>query len=1101
MPSRVPATVNLLQSSGSVPDDARLNLVFGLPLRNKDALASLIQEIYNPASPQFHQYLKPAEFAERFGPAAKDYQALIDFAQSNHFQIMGIHPNRTLLDVSASVADIRRTLRVNIRFYQHPSEARTFYAPDAAASVDAGVRVSAVEGLDNYYGARSNLKLDPEPPSGGAQPSGGTGPGGGYIAQDLRKAYAPGVALTGAGQTAALVEFDGYYPSDITAYANKAGLSAVTLSNVLIDGFNGNPGSQNEEVAADTELLMALAPGISNIIIYEENQFSPVDDLLNRIATDDLAAQISCSWYFFAVDPAVQDQIFQQYAAQGQSFFCASGDFGAENSDQFAPPLGDPYITLVGGTMLSVTANGGAWQTENVWNNSSGGFTTNYPIPAWQAGINMAANQGSFTWRNAPDVAMCSSKLFVVANNGKNASFSGTSAGAPLWAAFAALINEQAAQSGNGPVGFLNPALYAIGTGSNYLTNFHDIIIGANTNSGSPDAFFAQPGYDLCSGWGTPNGSNLINALAPPDTLVMLPVPGAVFFGPAGGPFNTAGESYLLTNAGPAGLDWGLQCVAPWFSVSPSSGTLEPGQTARVTINLNSDAYNLPVGNYAAQMTITNLSNGLLHQRAFSLQIADPLSLSPAGGFEFAGRPGGPFNMSAIAFQLTNASQSSASWSLVSNPPWLDVSPSSGVLNPSGSVSLSCSLNAAATNLLAGVYSASLVITNNSFASAESVPVLFMVGQLVQNGGFETGGSSNWTLAGDPVLDFVTTDTNAVRGGQYGMILGEFGDVGYLSQVVPTTPGAPYVISLWLNTADALATNEFSVSWAGHTLCDLTNVLDAGWTNLQFNVWATGTMSALQFGFEDDAGDFGLDDISVTAVRPTSDIPSITWNNPAVITYGTGLSGAQLNASAILPGQFTYAPPAGTVLNAGSNVLTALFTPLDLVDYSVVTDYVGLAISPRLLTVTASNATRAYGIANPVFTGTLSGLQNGDNISASFNCAAAPGSPSGMYSIAPVLADPGGRLPNYQVTLVDGALTILPPAPATLQIMPLLSNSFLVEWSAVRGATYQVQVRPSLNSGGWSNLAGQIVATNTTAVLPELAGSSNYFYRVLQVPQ
>ncbi|MGA2177568.1 MAG: protease pro-enzyme activation domain-containing protein [Verrucomicrobiota bacterium] len=1169
-----------MQPIGSLPDAARLNLTVGLPLRHREALASLVQQIYDPASPKFHRYLSPAEFADQFGPTKQDYQALIDFARANHFQVTGLHPNRTLLEVSASVADIRRVLRVNIRVYQHPTEPRAFYCPDAAPSIDAGIPVLAIEGLDNFSAPHANFKKAPIAPEGGAEPSGGSGPGGGYIGKDFRAAYAPGVTLTGRGQTAALVEFDGYYPSDIAAYESKAGLSSVTLSNVLVDGFGGAPSFQNSEVAADIDLLVSMAPGLSKILVYEESVFSPVDDLLNRIATDNLAAQISCSWIFISVD-AVTDQIFQQFAAQGQSFFCASADFGADPPGQVSAPTGDPYITVVGGTVLSTTGTNGPWQSETVWSGSSGGFTTNYAIPSWQAGISMATNQGSTAYRNLPDVAMCAFNVFLIADDNTSESFYGTSAAAPLWAGFTALVNQQAAKYGNGPVGFLNPALYAIGAGAGYATNFHDITIGNNTNANSPNAYFAARGYDLCTGWGTPNGSNLINTLAPPDTLVMLPVAGFISSGPGGGPFNVTAENFLLTNEGTASLSWCLQSDAPWLSAWPTNGSLSPGATASVLVNLNA-ASNLLVGSYTAHLTLTNLGNGLLHHRSFTLQISDPLTLSPAAGYEFDGPPSGPFNAAAILCRLTNASQVAVNWNVVTNPPWLDVSPTNGVLGPFGAAVVNCSLNVAATNLPAGAWSAGVLFSNNTFAAGESLPLLFMIGQLVQNGGFETGDLTGWTLNGDTAYVSASTYDGAIHSGAYGAFLVNNGALGYLSQTIPTIPGQMYSVSLWLDSSDGATPNGFQVSWEGNVVYNETNLPGIGWTNLQFTLAATNPYSVLQIGFANAASFFGLDDISVTAAPPTLGgitpsagpvaggttltitgsgfqghaavafgsvaaaavtfnsatnltvvtpasstvgavnvaltnadgqsavltngfvfvgTPVITWTNPPALTYGGALGAAQLNASANVPGAFSYVPPAGTVLNAGSNLLSAAFTPNDSTDYYSVTDFVSLVVSPAPLSVTASNATRSYGITNPVFTGVIAGLRNGDNITASYGCGATSVSPAGTYPIIPNLADPGGRLPDYQVTIVDGTLTILAPVLPVFQAAFQSGNRIAFSWAATAGANYQVQYNSCLTATNWADLGGPITATNATVTVTDPVTDAQRFYRVLQVPQ
>ena len=144
-----------LQSMGKLASSTNLDLVIGLPLRNQEALANLLQQQYAPTSPQYHHWLTPDEFTAKFGPTEQDYQAVVEFAKVNGFTITGTHPNRTLLDVRGSVANIERTFRVALLTYQHPSEAREFYAPDIEPSLDLTVPISHVTGLDNYTVPRS----------------------------------------------------------------------------------------------------------------------------------------------------------------------------------------------------------------------------------------------------------------------------------------------------------------------------------------------------------------------------------------------------------------------------------------------------------------------------------------------------------------------------------------------------------------------------------------------------------------------------------------------------------------------------------------------------------------------------------------------------------------------------------------------------------------------------------------------------------------------------------------------------------------------------------------------------------------------------------
>ena len=157
----VPAVLARLQPMGRLAATNRLNLAIGLPLRNPDALARFLQQLYDPAHPNYRHYLTPEEFAARFGPTEQDYQAVIAFAQANGLTIRSTHPNRTLLDVNGSVADIEKALHVTLRVYQHPTEARTFYAPDAEPALDLAVPVLGISGLSDYALPRPRLQARP----------------------------------------------------------------------------------------------------------------------------------------------------------------------------------------------------------------------------------------------------------------------------------------------------------------------------------------------------------------------------------------------------------------------------------------------------------------------------------------------------------------------------------------------------------------------------------------------------------------------------------------------------------------------------------------------------------------------------------------------------------------------------------------------------------------------------------------------------------------------------------------------------------------------------------------------------------------------------
>jgi hypothetical protein len=890
---------------GRFPGTNRLNLAIGLPLRNEEALDNLLQQIYDPASPNFRQYLTPEQFTEMFGPTEQDYQAVIDFAKTNGLTVTGMSANRVLLDVSGSVADIEKAFQVTMRTYRHPKENRMFYAPDAEPSVDVAVPILHVSGLDNFELPHPKLKIEPAAQPAGMTPHAGSGPGNTYLGNDFRAAYVPGVSLNGAGQTVGLLQFDGYYSSDIAAYESLAGLPSVTLVNVPVDGGVSTPGSGNGEVCLDIEMVISMAPGISKIIVYEAPNPSPWPDLLNRMATDNLAKQISCSWGGGSADP-ISEQIFKQMASQGQSFFNASGD-----SDAFTGSITFPSdstnITQVGGTTLTTTGPNGSYVSETVWNwgldqgsyvGSSGGISTYYPIPGWQRGINMATNRGSTTMRNVPDVALTADNVYVRYGNGSSGTFGGTSCAAPLWAGFTALVNQQAVASGRATVGFVNPAIYTIGQGANYAVDFHDITTGNNTWPSSPANFYAVPGYDLCTGWGTPAGQNLINALAgPPDTLVITPASGFNAGGPVGGPFNGAPQNFSLTNTGLASLSWSIINTSAWLNASPAGTTLASGAQTNVTVSLTLVASSLAVGTYSANVWFTNLTSGVAQGRQFTLQVFQPLAVSPTNGFTSSGPVGGPFSVTTQNFSLTNLGTASLNWSVNNTASWLTASPNSGALAAGGQTTLTVSLNSAANSLASGIYNANVVITNQN-GGAVALPFTLLVGQsLVQNGGFEAGTFTSWTQSGNPAYTSVTSgNSQFVHSGTYGAALGPAGSLGYLSQTLPTFAGQNYLLSLWVDSPKISGTatpNEFSVSWNDHIIFDQSNMGKIGWTNLLFIVTATGPSTVLQLGFRDDPYYLGLDDINVApipvlafrAATKTSSTFNLTWGTMTGLVY------------------------------------------------------------------------------------------------------------------------------------------------------------------------------------------------------------------------
>ncbi len=536
---QIPSVVVGLPPTGRLAATNHLFLTLGLPLRNQAALGELLRQLYDPHSTNFHKFLTPPEFAARFGPTEPDYQVVIGFAEANGFVVVAKHPNRVVLDVEGCVSNVERAFQVTLYTYCNPADARHFFAPATDPSVPTNIPILTIEGLSDY-----NL---PRPLAYRVHTSkvkplsfNGSGPNGEYAGADFRNAYVPGTTLNGAGQSVGLLEFSAYYEADITNYERIIRLNHfVPLTNVVV-GRHAPSTANNDEVALDIEQAIAMAPGLSSVIVYETS--SSASSILSRMADDDLAKQMSCSWTWTGGPSTNIDGILQQMAAQGQSFFQASGDNDAytgsqvlDNSSQTNSPVDSTNLISVGGTTLTMNGSGASWSSETVWNynldgypdvGSGGGISTYYTIPYWQTNVSMAANSGSTTFRNIPDVALTADNVFACYDNGVTNGtyyFTGTSCAAPLWAGFCALVNEQSIAVSGTTVGFLNPALYAIANSTNYNACFHDITTGNNVGTGTPGLFYAVTGYDLCTGLGTPNGTNLINVLAPlPDTTPLI---------------------------------------------------------------------------------------------------------------------------------------------------------------------------------------------------------------------------------------------------------------------------------------------------------------------------------------------------------------------------------------------------------------------------------------------------------------------------------------------------------------------------------------------------------------------------------------------------
>jgi subtilase family serine protease len=507
---------------GAAGSQQRLKLEIQLPLRNQAELTALLHDLYDPKSRKFHKYMSAAAFTEHFGAKAGDYNKVVAWAKAKGLTVTATTPNRRLVAVEGSVDTVNRAFQIKVNNYRHPVDGRTFYSPDREpTAVGLSVPLLQITGMSNYVLPHPMLRRS------AAANFTGSGPPFEYLPSDMRAAYYGKGPLTGASQSIGILSFDGYLASDVQLYYSKTGMaSTVPIKNVLVGGFSGactTVGSTTNSTCDDGEQVLdivnaiGMAPGLEQILFYEGSSDT---EILNQMATDNIAKVLSSSWGWNPADAASDDPIFQQFAAQGQSFVSASGDSGEFNSSTYFFPGVDPYITQVGGTELTTTGPGGAWSAETAWPQSGGGNVSGTPTPTWQQlpGVINLSNLGSTTLRNSPDVAAeANFDNPTVVNGSFVTGFGGTSFAAPRWAGFLALVNQQSVANGRSTVGFINPALYNLGSSSSRSSAFHDITSGSNPpTAGDGSGFSAVPGYDLVTGWGSPAGASLINLLAGP---------------------------------------------------------------------------------------------------------------------------------------------------------------------------------------------------------------------------------------------------------------------------------------------------------------------------------------------------------------------------------------------------------------------------------------------------------------------------------------------------------------------------------------------------------------------------------------------------------
>ncbi|MFE3876994.1 protease pro-enzyme activation domain-containing protein [Kitasatospora sp. NPDC059146] len=517
LPNTVNPAVAHSEKKGDVPAEQQISVAVSLKLRDSAGLDRFLAAVATPGTPEYGTYLTPEQFSARYAPTQQAVDQVKAYLTAQGLTVGDVSANRQVVNAHGTAAQVSQAFGTHESSYLDPQQQRTFFANDGAASIPAELAsvVQGLSGLDNHAVRKGRIAA---PHS--VTPNAATATPKGMAPAQYRGAYnLDRTGADGTGTTVALWEFDGYKSSDLTTYDSQYGLTGPAVTTVPVDGANydSSPGQGEGEVELDSEIVRGAAPKATQLLYEAPNSDQGEIDMANKIVADNKVSVISISWGTCEPDTTASsmtavDNAFKQAAAQGISVFSASGDDGSKDCTRSASgasvtsvdfPASSPHQTGVGGTNLQVTGGNG-YSSESAWSTAGGGVSTVFGKPSWQTGTGIGG-----TMRTVPDVASNADPQsgFAIYTGGGWNIYGGTSAAAPLWAGYAAQVNQKAKAAGQPALGEANPKLYAVANSSSYGSTFHDVTTGANQD------FSAGTGYDQVTGWGTPVADALTTAL------------------------------------------------------------------------------------------------------------------------------------------------------------------------------------------------------------------------------------------------------------------------------------------------------------------------------------------------------------------------------------------------------------------------------------------------------------------------------------------------------------------------------------------------------------------------------------------------------------
>jgi subtilase family serine protease len=502
-----------------------LSMHLTMAIRNRAELDRVLADQQNPASPEYHHWLTPDEFTNRFGPTDADLAKITRWLTRKGFAVQSADAHARIVSFTGTVASAEKAFGVKIA--ATADGAMFANTADPIVPADVAPLVESIRGLDNMLASAPAIHRVAILAPGATAPSARINGKTAFGPNDLHTFYDQPVNLDGSGTDCmAIIEDSDFKRAGADAFNTQFGLPAFTGANfevILVNGTNPGINSDGDETMVDVNYSHAMAPG-APIRVYigdPTKSNSPLPDAIAQAVTDNACAAISVSFSFCGASKnffKAEDSRFAQAAAQGQAVFVATGDVGSvglkvDNKRQRCVPAtkrgvnelaASPHASAIGGTEFTpnLDSNGDdvGSVAESTWNDSGGatggGKSKIFKKPSFQSGLFKKDKR-----RDLPDIsfgASPSSPGFFFGDPATEAFLvGGTSIGAPAWAG----ISELLSQENGSRIGNLNVRLYQLSVigGANGI---RDVTSGANGFNGVP-GFSALTGFDKASGWGT----------------------------------------------------------------------------------------------------------------------------------------------------------------------------------------------------------------------------------------------------------------------------------------------------------------------------------------------------------------------------------------------------------------------------------------------------------------------------------------------------------------------------------------------------------------------------------------------------------------------